>query len=103
MIVNAKVSSVQFIYPFLFDRVTFERRKDAISKAQWQSSSCIWRKASFPRDDLLAHVERYLNPPQDIAPTSLILEMDANTLQSPSGLGGKADWFFSVVQRGNSV
>ena len=69
MIVNVKVSSVQFIYPFLFDRVTFERRKDAISKAQWQSSSCIWRKASFPRDDLLAHVERYLNPPENIAPT----------------------------------
>jgi len=99
MIVNAKVSSVQFIYPFLFDRVTFERRKDAISKAQWQSSLCIWRKASFPRDDLLAHVERYLNPPEDIAPTSLIWEMDANTLQSPSGMGGKADWFLVLSRK----
>jgi hypothetical protein len=89
MVVDAEISLVQFVYPFLFEAKTLERRKEAVSKAQWKgrdSSLPVWQKGRFPREDLLAHVERYLNPPEDTTPTALLWTMDNNALQSPSGL-----------------
>ncbi|MFA0743063.1 MAG: hypothetical protein DFNUSKGM_003196, partial [Candidatus Fervidibacter sacchari] len=102
MIVDGKISLIQFVYPFLFDGQTLEQRREAVEKAQWrgrQGSLVVWRKGHFPRDDLLAHVERYLNPPENTAPTALIWTMDNNALQSPSGLGGSADWFLTLPRK----
>ena len=102
MVVSAEISLVQFVYPFLFDARTLERRKEAIEKAQWrgrQSSLVVWRKGRFPREDLLAHVERYLNPQENTTPTALLWTMHNNTLQSPSGLGGSADWFLTLPRK----
>ena len=102
MIVDGKISLIQFVYPFLFDGQTLEQRREAVEKAQWrgrQGSLVVWRKGHFPRDDLLAHVERYLNPPENTAPTALLWTMDNNALQSPSGLGGSADWFLTLPQK----
>ncbi|MCS3921208.1 hypothetical protein Q2T83_01145 [Fervidibacter sacchari] len=102
MIVDGKISLIQFVYPFLFDGQTLEQRREAVEKAQWrgrQGSLVIWRKGRFPKEDLLAHVERYLNPPENTAPTALLWTMDNNALQSPSGLGGNADWFLTLPQK----
>jgi hypothetical protein len=102
MVVNAEISLVQFIYPFLFDAKTLEQRKDAAARAQWQGrggSLSVWQKGRFPREDLLAHVERYLNPPEDPTPTALLWTMENNTLQSPSGLGGSANWFLTLQRK----
>jgi hypothetical protein len=102
MVVDAEISLVQFVYPFLFEAKTLERRKEAVSKAQWKgrdSSLPVWQKGRFPREDLLAHVERYLNPPEDTTPTALLWTMDNNALQSPSGLGGSAHWFLTLPRK----
>jgi len=102
MIVDGKISLIQFVYPFLFDGQTLEQRREAVEKAQWwgrQGSLVIWRKGRFPKEDLLAHVERYLNPPENTAPTALLWTMDNNALQSPSGLGGNADWFLTLPRK----
>jgi hypothetical protein len=102
MVVDAEISLVQFVYPFLFEAGTLERRKDVVAKAQWQGrggSLSVWQKGRFPREDLLAHVERYLNPPGDTTPTALLWTMENNTLQSPSGLGGSANWFLTLQRK----
>jgi hypothetical protein len=90
MVVDAEISLVQFVYPFLFEAGTLERRKEAITKAQWrgrQGSLVIWRKGRFPKEDLLAHVERYLNPPENTAPTALILDDGQQRLAIPIRIG----------------
>ncbi len=102
MVVDAEISLVQFVYPFLFEAKTLERRKEAVSKAQWKGRDSflpVWQKGRFPREDLLAHVERYLNPPEDTTPTALLWTMDNNALQSPSGLGGSANWFLTLHRK----
>ena len=102
MVVDAEISLVQFVYPFLFDAWTLEQRREAIEKAQWrgrQGPLVIWQKGRFPREDLLAHVERYLNPPKDTTPTALLWTMENNALQSPSGLGGSANRFLTPPRK----
>jgi hypothetical protein len=102
MVVDAEISLVQFVYPFLFEAKTLERRKEAVSKVQWKGRDSflpVWQKERFPREDLLAHVERYLNPPEDTTPTALLWTMDNNALQSPSGLGGSAHWFLTLDRK----
>lgn len=102
MIVDAKISFVQFVYPFLFEAGTFERCGKAIAAAQWpgrERALTVWQKQRFPKDDLLAHVERYLNPPENTTPTALLWQMDANTLQSPSGLGSGAEWMLTLPRK----
>ncbi len=91
----ADCSEVLFVYPFLFDPDTFDRRRQQGEKARWQGRErplSVWEQARFPEDDLLAHVKDYLNPPEGRPPTALVWKMDDGALQSPSGLGGGADW-----------
>jgi hypothetical protein len=35
MVVDAEISLVQFVYPFLFEAKTLEQRKEAVVKVQW--------------------------------------------------------------------
>lgn len=94
MRIDKNASFICFVYPFLFDPETFEQREKAIGSAQWQGrdGKAIWRKLSFPKDDLLAHVERYLNPPQGTPPTAYLWQMEHDPLHSPHGFGADAQW-----------
>ncbi len=99
MQVSTKSSLAIFVYPFIFEGVSLESLRKAIEQTKVRGREgeiAIWQKASFPKDDLLSHVERYLNPPEETAPTALLWEMNGNALQSPSGLGANCDWKMSV-------
>ena len=54
--VDTEASFVQFAYPFSFDPESFRRRSDLAD-----SEGSPWRNKAFPTDDLLPHVERFLN------------------------------------------
>ncbi len=91
----ANRSEALFVYPFLFDPDTFDRRRQQADQAHWQAQKRllpIWERGRFSEDDLLAHVKDYLNPPEGKPPTALLWEMTSDALQSPSGLGSDADW-----------
>jgi len=84
-----------FVYPFLFDMDTFNERADKIDHAQWngrKQALKVWNLHQFPEDDLLPHVARYLNQREGNPPTAYLWQLDGNTLQSPQGLGGSAQW-----------
>jgi hypothetical protein len=88
-------SFLYFVYPFLFEAETFEARVQRIEGAQWPGRERplpVWKNDPFPEDDLLSHVARYLNPQGGTPPTARLWQLDGNTLQSPNGLGGGADW-----------
>jgi|SRR5579884_2253668 len=90
MRVARDISSLQFIYPFAFDRATFGERAETINRAAWQwrdSELTVWRKQPFVVDDLMAQVARYLNPPPGIEPTLETWHVDERALASASGLG----------------
>lgn len=90
MRVAHEISSLQFIYPFAFDRVTFHDRTHAIGRASWHDGDKklgVWRKRPFAIDDLMVHVARYLNPPPGIEPTMETWCLDERALTSASGLG----------------
>lgn len=92
----AKDSSfIHFVYPFLFEAGIFEHRAAVIQSAQWQGREQMlprWEKQGFPKDDLLAHVERYLNPPEGTPPTAYLWQMHHDPLHSPHCLGADAEW-----------
>lgn len=105
MRVDNNASFVRFVYPFLFEGSTLDDRRSAIERAEWSRGEQkgglqVWKADNFPKDDLLAHVERYLNPPKDKKPTALLWKMDGNTLQSPNGLGANAQWTMTVGNEG---
>lgn len=104
MKVYAQASFIRFVYPFLFDGSTLSERKQSIERSEWKGNEQerkfrVWRLVRFPKDDLLAHVERYLNPPEGKPPTALLWQMDGNAFQSPSGLGSSASWKMTVGNR----
>jgi hypothetical protein len=41
MVVDAEISLVQFVYPFLFEAKTLERRKEAVSKAHGRDGTVL--------------------------------------------------------------
>jgi hypothetical protein len=99
MHIDTNCSSIYFVYPFLFEASTFNQREQAIEDASCRRSSSdqpltIWQQQSFPDDDLLPHVARFLNPPDIMTlPSALTWQVEGNTFQSPAGLGFKAEWF----------
>ncbi|MFN4179544.1 MAG: hypothetical protein ACK4I8_04475, partial [Armatimonadota bacterium] len=97
--IDATASFICFVYPFLFDAQTFGQRAQAIGTARWkgrEGEQKIWEQSRFPKDDLLAHVERYLNPPQGMPPTAYLWQMEHAPLHSPSGFGADAQWALSL-------
>ena len=95
MKVVAKPSFIYFVYPFLFETETFEHRASAIQFAQWQGREGmlkVWKEREFPKDGLLAHVERYLSPPEGAPPTAYLWQIEHAPLHSPAGFGADAEW-----------
>jgi len=99
--IDHDASFVHFVYPFLFEADTFAKRVATIRQAQWQGRErplTVWQTDRFPEDELLPHVARYLNSGDGTSPTAQMWEMERNTLQSPSGLGGQAEWHLTLPQ-----
>jgi hypothetical protein len=98
--IDTDASFVHFVYPFLFAAETFAARAQAVERAQWQRgerSLAVWQTDRFPEDELLAHVARYLNPPEDTPATARLWDIGHDALRSPRGLGAgaenpSADW-----------
>jgi len=98
MKIDSKISFIQFVYPFQFDPSRFDARCVRINESSWAKSDGaipVWNKASFPSEDLLPHVERYLNREDDA--TAHLWKLHNDALQSPHGLGAgakqsKAKW-----------
>ena len=91
----AACSFAQFVYPFLFEPDDLNARAGVVERAVWPGRERpldVWARGSFPEDDLLLHIVRYLNPPPGTRPTAHLWEMDGNALRSPQGLGASAEW-----------
>ena len=93
MIVS-KESFARFVYPFSFEPASFEKRVRSIDSAKYKAEKPLWRMQSFPEDELLPHVARYLNPRKDSDATARLWHLDAEALESPDGLGARRsiDW-----------
>jgi hypothetical protein len=100
--VDAAASFTLFVYPFLFEQATFTKRAEAVDRADWRGRKrClpVWTALSFPEEDVLAHVARYLNPPSETPPTARLWGVHPDALQSPSGLGASATWSLTLPPR----
>jgi hypothetical protein len=97
--VDSAASFTLFVYPFLFEQETFSSRARAADCVEWPGRRRhlpVWTALSFPEEDVLAHVARYLNPPADTPPTARLWGLQNDALQSPSGLGASANWSLTL-------
>ena len=97
IIVSPEQSFVRFVYPFIFDSERFadviEKTQSAKFKADEGKFLTVWQAATFPKEDLLPHVSRYLNPlAEDAHPTAKIWNLTGEALSSFHGLGNRAAW-----------
>ena len=100
--VDVAASCTLFVYPLLFAPTTFQRRAEAVDRAEWLGRTRplpVWAGLPFPEEDVLAHVARYLNPPPDTSPTARLWGVHQDALQSPSGLGASAAWRLTLPPR----
>lgn len=84
-------SFMNFIYPFQFDRLTYKKHVEAMDGKTWEGKGknrTIWKDESFPPEDLLPHVARYLNSPPGTVDTVHLWKMNLDFLSSINGLGG---------------
>jgi hypothetical protein len=100
--IDTSISSVSFIYPFLYDGAMFEQYANQVDVARWSGiDKCfqVWNTAWFPEDDLLPHVANYLNPSKGSLTAARAWELDDIVLQSPNaGLGsGSVSWFLEAM------
>ena len=89
-------------YPFLFDPDSFEQRRTLVDAAAWiteKKSLTLWKGDTFGEEDLLPHVQRFLNPPPGVPATVLAWNLTADAMQSPEGLGTKASWKLCTPNR----
>jgi hypothetical protein len=84
-------SFCHFVYPFLFDPEKFSGHAEAIEQARWREIP-VWMKDEFPREELLAHVARHLNPGGGTAPTVRLWRVTKQALLAPEGLHHRAIW-----------
>ena len=94
MKVDARISALRFVYPFLFRADEFGMRVAAIERATWTGSQqpiTVWGRQQFPVDNLLAYVADFVNPRDDAPLTARFWALNPTALQSASGLGGGRD------------
>ena len=92
MKIDRAISSLRFVYPFLFSANEYRLRVKTIEQAVWQGRDrplAVWRRLEFPSEDLLDHLGKYLNAPEG---TAYLWELEAAALQSQHGLGSGFDW-----------
>ena len=61
MKIDRAISSLRFVYPFLFSANEYRLRVKTIEQAVWQGRDrplAVWRRLEFPSEDLLDHLER---------------------------------------------
>ncbi|MCX7974047.1 MAG: hypothetical protein N3B16_06035, partial [Candidatus Aminicenantes bacterium] len=95
-----EISTIKFVYPFTFEPSLFSNFTGNISlkvTSQEQGESkeiIVWEEDdSFPKDDLIRHVSKYINPTEDIEATAWFLKLNNEFLSSPKYLGSKCDWY----------
>lgn len=97
----SKNSFVSFLYPFRFESSTYNdliSKTNSLKATTKQGEQPLWIRNEFVEDDLLPHVARYLNTPDDASSTSRLWRMNATALNSPAFLGGYADWELHTPQ-----
>lgn len=93
-----KISSFSnFVYPFTFNPVHFNKMVFEIESTRWSSSKrdiTVWSRADFFREDLLPHINRYLNSEHGNPSTAYLWNMNDDALASSSGLssGKNSKW-----------
>lgn len=105
MKIDVAASFIQFIYPFQFEPTQFDARCARFTDATWAKSDgtlTVWSKDRFSSEDLLPHVDRYLNRHEDA--TAHLWKLQNDALQSPFGLGGggkqsKVQWSLKLAGR----
>lgn len=102
-VVSRKQSFSHFVYPFVFESENFSAISEAVKKAVFiageDKSLNVWQTALFPKEDLLLHVSRYLNPAdEDVSPTAKIWNITGEALSSFHGLGNRAEWKLHAKQ-----
>lgn len=64
------------------------------------SSPLFWEPGPFPREGMIAHVGRFLNPPDDAhPPTARMWRLADASMRAPAGLGAQGEWSL-VTPRG---
>jgi hypothetical protein len=94
-------SFVRYVYPFRFDRESFEERRKQFEEAAVEGLGKIWENHAFAKGRLLPHVNEYVNPSRLGPAVAAIWQMRPEVLRSYRGLGGGnshpgADWFLVV-------
>jgi hypothetical protein len=93
MKVNTDITSVSFVYPFLFNEENCVDHIHMIEQSKWVGEGRehqIWEPSKLPEEDLLPHIANYLNPTQESARLAVgVWEITTGALQSKAvGLGG---------------
>jgi hypothetical protein len=99
--VDENASFARFVYPFLFDAETFDDRMEATRRAHWEGRNRrfeVWRQEPFDEFDLLPQARNYLN--RGTPPTATLWELGHDALDSPAGLGARADWKLTLLRGG---
>ncbi len=102
--VDENASFARFVYPFLFDARTFDNRMEAARSAHWEGRNRqfeVWSQESFDEFDLLPQVRDYLN--RGTPPTARLWELRHDALDSPAGLGARADWTLMLLRQGKEI
>jgi hypothetical protein len=93
MEVNTDITSVSFVYPFLFDEIDCVKHIKALEQAKWiggEKEHRIWMPSKLPGEDLLPHIANYLNPAEESARLTVgVWRISTGALQSKAvGMGG---------------
>ncbi len=99
----SEVSYARFIYPFLFQPESFVERLRRADSAEVQVGQACGKKQKFPEDQLLSHVARYLNPPEDSVATGEVVGTRSRSDGIPDGLGARVntEWHLLFGKEGD--
>jgi hypothetical protein len=101
-VVSREQSFVRFVYSFVFAPEHFAAVVTNLNAAQMPlregRPAKVWETARFPEADLLPHVARYLNAPDEKDSTVKIWKLGNDVWNSFEGFGSKADWTLHVTQ-----
>ena len=97
--VDTSASFAQFVYPFTFERQTFDARASAVQQVAWSGRDRplpVWERETCPEHDLLAHVANYLRTDGDAPATAAFWRMSHDAFHAVTGLGASADWTLTL-------
>jgi hypothetical protein len=95
----ARESYQRFVYPFFFDGRNYVEHVSRVQQAAWGSGEkkiAVWVPDSFPDQELLPQVAKYVNTAAVEHSTARVWQLDPNALRSSAGLGVNSDWLLSL-------